>query len=118
MKTRVVRVSDELAAEVRLWSHLLGKTQGQLLQEAWAEWLKQHSNTGVLLCPDCSSEFPGRAAVTCANGHRELRLEFFPICKCGHDVHYDMTTFCLEGDCTCEQWDPGDRFRQITMRPL
>jgi predicted transcriptional regulator len=37
-----VRVPDELAAEVRRWAKLTGKSQGALLAEAWADWLRTH----------------------------------------------------------------------------
>lgn len=39
-----VRVPDEIYGEVRMWSRLKGITPGDMLQEAWAEWLHAHKD--------------------------------------------------------------------------
>ena len=69
-----------------------------------------------LRCPDCGTTIQGTDDATCANGHKPVRLAWFEVCACGHDTHYDMTTFCLTADCGCQEWEPSDRCRQLVIR--
>lgn len=70
-----------------------------------------------LTCPDCGTVFPGAESAVCTNGHKEILLDWWETCTCGHDSHYDMTTFCLADDCDCEAWAPNsDDKRQVVRR--
>lgn len=74
------------------------------------------SATEPLRCPDCHAEIWGTDSVTCSIGHKPIKLDWWPVCECGHDAHYDMTGFCLR--CDCEEYREGTRLRQVTRRVL
>lgn len=77
------------------------------------------TQSDALVCPDCGTEIQGVESATCSMGHKPVKLDWWDVCACGHDTHYDMTTFCLEKGCTCEAWEPdGRRRRQITRRTI
>lgn len=73
---------------------------------------------GPLVCPDCGTQIYGVDAAACSLGHVELKLYKWPLCKCGHGSHYDMSGFCIAKDCECERYDEGEGWRQITRRPV
>jgi hypothetical protein len=75
-------------------------------------------NSEPLRCPDCHTSFFGMESVACQNGHRRVLLDWWNTCECGHDAHYDMTTFCLTKGCGCEAWTPSQRRRQVTRRAI
>lgn len=70
-----------------------------------------------LRCP-CGTTFHGVESATCSAQHAPIRLDWWPICKCGHDSHYDMATFCLAKGCGCEEYTASERRRQVTRRSI
>jgi hypothetical protein len=37
-----VRVPDEIYADVRRWAQIKGKTPGDILSDAWDQWVREH----------------------------------------------------------------------------